>query len=223
MRKFNNNKSNNKRRNNSRGQRQNQPQPSRREGISKVERSVFDKDIVSNNHPSMKWTETQAVGSITSSGGGSVLVFPSNGTGFQARVGNVINLKRIDLSASMSLTTSGVNNFRMMLVQQIGPLVSTSWADVLMPTSTGIVPESQMIPGVTSYLNILYDEVFDLNTQATNGIVSIFRKIRPRQKRIVFEGNSNTVFSGNLVLLYLAGPGTVHVDLNSQAFLWFAD
>lgn len=198
-------------------------QASRREQMTKIQGSTFDKDIVSNNHPSLKWVETQVVGTISSSGGASVINWPSNGTGFNSRVGNAINLKRVDLSGSLSLSTVGVNNFRLMLVQQVGPLFATSWSDILIPTSVGIVPESQMIPGVTSQFNILYDECFDLNSAGSNGIVTFYRKINLRQKRVFFEGNSNVVYSGSLILLYLAGPGTVLVDLNSQSFLFFAD
>jgi len=197
--------------------------PRRDGGVQKLQASSFDHDNYRFQHPTLKWVETQTVATVNQTSSTFLLNWPANGTGYQARASNVIQIPKITFTCSLAPSVTGFNNVRLMLVQQVGPLYAMSIGDILLPTGAGLVPESQMIPGIEKKVHILYDEVFDLNTYGSQAIVTLFRTIRPTQTIIPFEANSLVVQSGSLLLYAIAGPGTVTVDMNGQAFLWFAD
>jgi len=191
----------------------------RRQAPSKTWRK--DNFIFSN--PSNKWVETQAIATVTNSTPSQAyLTLPSLGTGYNARVGNSIKVEDITLSYSVAPSTAGFNNCRVLVFQQVGPISVFAVGSIFMATATGVVPESQYLPGIFGQYRLMYDKVHDLNTEK-NAIETVRVRLKVPESILRFDGNTNTIYSGNLVFCTIAGPGTVGVDVNAQLLLHFAE
>lgn len=173
---------------------------------------------------SLKIAETQLLGTVTNASPlFTYLNWPGLGASYQRRSGNSIGIAYIDVNYSIAPSTNGFNNCRVVLLQQMGSIAAVNIASYFLATGTGVVPESVYNPGMNQENKILYDATHNLNTDGNNAIRTVRRRIKPAKGKIVFFGDTNSVWAGNLVLFVIVGPGSVGVDLNAQALMHFTD
>ncbi len=187
-------------------------------------RSGYVSDVFIREYQSLKFIETQLVGTATNATPLYVLLnWPATGAGYSARSGNSIGIPYIDVNYSIAPSTNGYNNCRIVVMQQTGSLTAVNIASYFLPTSAGVVPESVYNPGMNQENKILYDVTHSLNTEGSNGIITRRARVKPSIGKIVFNGNGTTVWKGNIFMFIICGPGSVGVDLNAQFLLHFVD
>ncbi len=187
-------------------------------------RSGQRSDIFIPRHLSLKFVQTQLVGTATNASPlFALLNWPAVGTGYQGRAGNCIGIPYIDVNYSVAPSAAGYQNCRFIVMQQTGSLVAVNIASYFLATGTGVVPESVFNPGMNQENRILYDATHNLNTDGAKAILTVRKRIKPSNSKIVFNGDGNVVWVGNIFMFIIVGPGSVGVDLNAQALMHFTD
>ena len=113
-------------------------------------RSGYRSDLFIDRYISLKFQETQLVGTATNASPlYTLLNWPSVGTGYSGRAGNSIGIPYIDVNYSVSPDSAGYQNCRFVVMQQTGSLTAVNIASYFLPTASGVVPESVFNPGLS--------------------------------------------------------------------------
>lgn len=138
------------------------------------------------------------------------LVGIAQGDAINQRAGNRVNLKRIDVSVRLAGLVQSINNFRVLVVQDLQTAATTPFAltDVLQTATTSSVYQ----PLKTSRFKILYDQKRTLNSAFLNGDVGVDLtfsiKSFANAGLVEYLGAAGGDYSKNNVQLFLIGDSS---------------